>query len=203
MAAGRRSGNTHLAFRILFRQSLDLPAEQRRYANDAAEYPHERYHEYGTRRRPFLQIVHGLRDGPIPVQGYQTQVHDGRGAQQHVEGGVYVAPPVAEYPIAHQLVGQRKRHDDYAQEEVGHGQTGDEPVLHVLQRLLRHDGYDHQHVAHDHHDHQHDNYDGGEHDFWYRIRGRVHGLEYEIRGPVRVQRAVRIVQVTGAVLVHQ
>jgi len=196
-------GSTYLAFRILFRQPFDFPAEQGRYANDATEYPHERYHEYGPRRRPFFQVVDGLRDGPVPVKSYQTQVHDGRGAQEHVKGGVYVAPPVTKYPIAHQLVGQRKRHDDYTQKKVGNGQTRYEPVLHVLQRFLRHNRYDDQHVAHDHHDHQHDDNDGGEHDLRHRVRRRVNGLEYEVRSPVRIQRAVGVVQITGAVLVNQ
>lgn len=195
--------NTHLTFRIPLRHSLDLPAEQWWYAYDAAEYPDERDHEYGPRRRPLLKVVDGLRDGPVPVQGDQAQVHDGRGAQEHVQGGVYVAPPVAEYPVAHQLVGQRERHDDYAQEEVSHGQAGDEPVLHVLQRLLRDDGNDYQHVADHDHDHEHDDHDRCDHDLRHRVRGRVHRFEYVVR-PVWVQRAVGVVQVTGgAVLVHE
>lgn len=92
---------THLAFGISFGCPLDLPAEQRRYANDTAEYPHEPNHDDRPAGRPFFQVGDGLRDGPVPVQGDQAQVHDGRGAQEHVQGGVYVAPPVAEYPIAH------------------------------------------------------------------------------------------------------
>lgn len=115
---------------------------------------------------------------------------------------MYVAPPVAEYPVAHQLVGQRERHDDYAQEEVGHGQAGYEPVLHVLQRLLGHDGYDDQHVAHHHDDHEHDDHHGGDHYLRDRVRGWVHGLENVVR-PVGVDRAVGAVQVTGAVPVDQ
>jgi len=83
---------------------------------------------------------------------------------------VYLTPPVPEYPIAHQLVGQREWHDDYAQEEVGHGQAGDEPVLHVFQRLLRYDGNDNQHVAHDNDDHEHDYHDGSDNYFRYRVR---------------------------------
>ena len=93
-----------------------------------------------------------------------------------------VAPPVAEYPVAHDLVSQRERHDHQAQEEVGHGQASDEPVLYVLQRLLRGDGDDHQHVAHDDHDHQQCRQDGRQNDVRQRVPGWVQTLtEHDVR----------------------
>jgi len=55
---------------------------------------------------------------------------------------VDVAPQRAEHPVAHELVGQRERHDDQAEEEVADGQRRDEPVLQVLERLLGGDGDD-------------------------------------------------------------
>lgn len=202
MSQNKKKKCIYLAFWISFRYSFDLPAKQGRYTNDPAKYPHETDHHYGTCRRPLLQIVDGLRDRPIPVQCYQTQVHDRCGAQEDVEGCVYVTPPISEYPIAHQLVGQRKRHDDYAQEEIGHGQAGYEPVLDVFQRLFGHNGYDDQHVTDDYDDHEHDDHNGGNHDFRHRIRRRIHRLEYVVC-PVRVHRDVATVQVIGTVLVDQ
>lgn len=71
-----------------------------------------------------------------------------------------VTPPVAKDPVAHYLVGEREGHDDKAEEKVRDGERSDEPVLDVLERLLRRDGDDDQHVAHHDHDHEHSDDDG-------------------------------------------
>lgn len=102
-----------------------------------------------------------------------------------------IAPEVAEYPVAHQFVGERERHNHEAEEEVGDGQTGDEPVLYVLQGFLRGDRYDHQHVPDDDHDHQHGDHDGREDDRLHRVPTGVHRvLPEDDVGVVWIVRAI-------------
>jgi hypothetical protein len=157
--------NTYLTLGILYIWSaLHLPAEQRRDANEGGQYPDGAYHHHGTHGGALLEIFDRLSDTPIAIERDETQVHNRGRAQKNVHGRVDVAPPDPEYPVAHQFVGQRERHDHQAQKEVGHGQRGDEPVLDVLQRLLRGDRDDDQHVTDDHHDHQHGDNDGGDDD---------------------------------------
>lgn len=185
---------THRALGELLHRPLHLPAEERRDADDRREYPDQRDHDGGPGGSPLLQVVDGLRDGPVAVQRDEAEVHDGGGRQKHVHGRVYVAPEVAEYPVAHQLVGERERHDHEAEEEVGDGQTGYEPVLDVLQGFLRGDRDDHQHVPDDDDDHQHGDHDGREDDRLHRVPARVHRVlpEDDVR-VVRIVRAIRAV----------
>ena len=60
-----------------------------------------------------------------------------------------VAPPLAEYPVAHHLVSQWEGHDDETEQTVGHGQRADEPVLDAFEGTLGRDGDDDQNVAAD------------------------------------------------------
>ncbi len=69
---------------------------------------------------------------------------------------VVYLPYVSEYPVPHDLLRQRERHDEDAQREVCHGQRRHEPVLDILQRKLAEDGDDDEKVA--------DDDDGGEDD---------------------------------------
>jgi len=82
---------------------------------------------------------------------------------------MYIAPNRTEYPIAHQLVGQRKWYDQHAQKEVSDGEAGDKPVLNILQRFFGSDGDDHQQVANHHKYHEHDGEYGGDNNAGQRI----------------------------------
>lgn len=131
---------THLALGQLSLRHLHLPAEERGNADEGGHYPNRRDHDSGPCRRPGLEIVHCLGDAPVPVQRDEAQVHDRGGAEQDIHGRVDIAPPAAENPVAHQLVGQREGHYDEAEKEIRHRQRGYEPVLNILEGLLRGDG---------------------------------------------------------------
>ena len=78
----------------------DLPAEQRRDGYESREHPHREDHEHDPEGGPLGEVVDGLRDGPVPVERDQADVHDGGRAGQHVHRRVDVAPHLAEHPVA-------------------------------------------------------------------------------------------------------
>lgn len=67
-------------------------------------------------------------DVNVSVERYGTQVQYWRGGAHDVYGGPYVAEFRAEYPIAQQIVDQRKCHDQRTDKQVGDGQRGEEKV---------------------------------------------------------------------------
>jgi len=85
----------------------------------------------------------------VSVERYGAQVEYGRGGAHHVDGGPYVAEFGAEHPVALQVVDQRERHDQRADEQVGDGQRRQEQVADPPQASVRVDGHAHQHVAGD------------------------------------------------------
>ena len=112
---------------------------------------------------------------------------------------MHLAPEAAEDPVAHYLLGQRERHDDEANQEVWHGQRGDEPILDSLQRLLSRDGDAHQHVAHHDQDHDHSHEEGRQNDACPGVSTRVfpiRSFQYWpiIHGCPIVDRAVLVVR---------
>lgn len=95
-------------------------------------------------------------DVNVSVERYGAQVQYGRGGAHDVDGGPYVAELGAEYPIAQQIVDQRERHDQRADEQVGDGQRGEEQVTDPPQAPVRINGHAHQHVAGDRQEYDHD-----------------------------------------------
>lgn len=95
-------------------------------------------------------------DVNVSIERYGAQVQYGRGGAHDVNGGPYVAELCAEYPIAQQIVDQRKCHDQRADKQVGDGQRGEEQVADSPQAPVRIDGHAHQHVAGDRQEYDHD-----------------------------------------------
>lgn len=165
----------YLALGELALRRLLFPAEQRRDGDESAEDPHGGDHDDDALRRALTQVLDGVSDGPVAVETDETEVHYARGAQEHVDRGVDVAPPLAEHPVAHHLVGQRERHDDESQQTVGHRERADEPVLDALERALRRYGDDNEHVAADDHDHDERHENGSDDQTERRVAARVQG----------------------------
>lgn len=150
---------THLALWILLLCDRPFPPQQRWQTHHRRKHPNRGNHRRGSLWGPLLQILDCLGNAPEPVQTNQAQIVNTGRAQQHVHRGVYVAPQVPKRPVAHQLVRQRERHYHQSEKKIRHRQTGNKPVLYVLERLFRHYSYYHQHVAHhyDYHQNHHQN----------------------------------------------
>jgi len=88
-------------------------------------------------------------DVNVSVERYGAQVEYGRCGAHHVDGGPYVAEFGAEHPVALQVVDQRERHDQRADEQVGDGQRRQKQVADPPQTPVRVDGHAHQHVPGD------------------------------------------------------
>lgn len=107
------------------------------------------------------------RTGPdgthAPVDGDGAEVNDGRGAEEHVAAEPNVAHELPERPRRPERVGRVERHNEHADAHVGHRETNDQEVLHVLQRFVRENREDDEQVAADCGDReQHEGH--GEHD---------------------------------------
>ena len=152
---------------------LFLPAEERRDGDEAAEDPDGGDHDDDPLGRPLAQVLDGVRDGPVAVETDEAEVHDARRAEEDVDGRMNVAPPLAKDPVAHHLVGQRERHNDEAEEEVGDGQGADEPVLDPFEGSLREDGDDDERIAAHHHDHDDGDENGRDEETERRVAARV------------------------------
>lgn len=89
---------------------------------------------------------------------------------------MHVTPPVAEDPVAHEFVSQRKGHYHEAEKKIRHRETGDKPILDIFQGLFRHNGNNDQHVAHYNDNHKDcDNY-RGDHDVKERVTARINAM---------------------------
>lgn len=62
---------------VRHRLSFGLPPEKGRQGDADGEDPHQRDHDRGPLRSPFRRVLHGIRDGPVAVQGNDTEVQDG------------------------------------------------------------------------------------------------------------------------------
>ena len=108
------------------------------------------------------------------------------------------SPPVPPISVLTQQTGDEpKRHDDAADEQVGHGQRQQEVVGDALQRLLQTDGQADEHVAHDagHDEQQHGQVGeveaGGRHSVPVATDGRHVHRRRRRRGHLRELRARR------------
>lgn len=119
-----------------------------------------------------MQVVDGPRDRPESVERNETNVHDGRGAEQDVHGRVHVAPHLAKHPVSHELRRQREGHDEHADHRVGDCQRGDEPVLNARQVVLGEDGDDDEDVADEDDNHHCRDDDGQDDDGKLRVTAR-------------------------------
>jgi hypothetical protein len=165
-----------------------FPAQQGRDGDEGGEHPDGGDHEGRPRRCARVQVVDRASDGPVAIQTDQANVHDGGRAEQDVQGGVDLAPHLAERPVTHQLVGQGERHDGQADEHVRRRQGGDEPVLHGGQVVLGGYGDDHQKITDDD-DHHHEGHDQRQRDDRQLRILRRHHLHYlELRDSKGQQR---------------
>lgn len=85
----------------------------------------------------------------VSVERYGAQIENGRGGAHHVNGDPNVTELGAKHPVALEVIDQRERHDQSADEQVGDGQRGQEQVADPPQSPVRVDGHAHQHVAGD------------------------------------------------------
>jgi len=67
------------------RFSFNLPAEQRRDADNSRQDPDGRYHGRHARRRPLHGVLERALDDEIPVDTDGAQVQYGRSAEQNVK----------------------------------------------------------------------------------------------------------------------
>lgn len=92
-----------------------------------------------------------------------------------------VTPETPEYPISHQLIRERERHDYQPYRKVRDGEGRYEPVLNILEGLLRHDRNDDKHVPNDHNNHENNHENAGDDDVRQRIPARIKRVEADIR----------------------
>ena len=90
----------------LFAHLALVHGEQRREGDDRRNQPHHHDRRLDAARRPLRRVADGPRDGQVAVQADGAQVHDGRGAEEHIQGQVDFAPHGTEVPVTHQLIGQ-------------------------------------------------------------------------------------------------
>lgn len=194
---------TYLTLRVLLvLQSPYFPPEQGRNTDDSTQDPHHRDHDHRPPWRPLFQVVDGLRDAPVPVQTDEAQVDDARRTQENVHGAVDVAPEAAKDPVAHQFIGEGERHYNESDGEVSNGQTRDEPILNVFERLLGHDRDDDQHVADNDNDHEDNDEDTCNDNVCECITAGIKGVENNVcivEEAVVERHVVQIVQQNGIV----
>ncbi len=68
--------NFYLAFGEFSLRRLLLPSEERRDGDETAEDPDGGDHDDDPLGRPLAQILDGVRDGPVAIQGDEAKVHD-------------------------------------------------------------------------------------------------------------------------------
>lgn len=92
------------------------------------ENPHQHDHDCRPLRSPFRRVVHGVRDGPVAVQGDDTEVQDGSSATGDVRREPEVADDLSQGPAAGDCIHGADGHHQDGYQEVGERQGGDQVV---------------------------------------------------------------------------
>lgn len=130
--------------------------DERGEGNDGGQHPNDEDGAFNPAWRPPQVVLDGLGDGPVSVQADGAQVDDGRGAEEHVQRQVDLAPHFAKVPGAHQLLGQGERHHRGGDQDVCTCQRDQKQVLRRPQGSAGGDGDDDHDVA----EHGHEDEDG-------------------------------------------
>lgn len=113
---------------VRHRLSFGLPPEEGRQRDADGEDPHQRDHDRGPLGSPFRRVLHGVRNGPVAVQGDDTEVQDGGCATGDVRRQPEVADHLAQRPAAGDRVHGTDGHHQDGHEQVGDRQGGDQVV---------------------------------------------------------------------------
>jgi len=146
--------------------------EQGREGDGGGDEPHHHDGGFDAFGGPLAAVRHpGNRQ--VAVQRDGAQVHDGGGAEQHVQRQVDLAPQGFEVPVAEQLVGQGEGDDECGHQDVRGGQRHEEQILRSPESPARQNGYDDHDVPHDGED-DHQGYGSGEGRRGFRgVRGEL------------------------------
>uniref|UniRef100_A0A096LR21 Uncharacterized protein n=1 Tax=Poecilia formosa TaxID=48698 RepID=A0A096LR21_POEFO len=118
-----------LALRLRAELLVAVDRHERRGGDEGRDQPHDQDDALDALRSPLQVVLDSLRNGPVPVQADCAQVHDGGGAEQHVQSQIDAAPNFPEIPVAHEFIGQREGHHQSGDQDVRGGQGHQEQVL--------------------------------------------------------------------------
>ena len=91
-----------LNFKPMYVPNLS-PAQERRYWDKRADQPTGDDHKDDPAGGAGVEVVDGLGDAEVPVEGDEADIGDGGRAEHHVHLGVDGAPEGAKHPVAQQL----------------------------------------------------------------------------------------------------
>ena len=89
-------------------------------------------HDKSSCSCPLSQVLERIGDGPVPVEAEDEEVEDGRCAGRVVDPDPELAEGHSEQPVLRKDVNGADWHDEQTYDEIGHGQTDDEHVAHLL-----------------------------------------------------------------------
>lgn len=124
-----------------------LAPEEGWQRNGDGEHPHQHDHDRRPPGSPFGRVLHRVRDGPVAVQGDDTEVQDGGRATGDVRREPEVADHLAQGPAAGDRVQGADGHHQDGDEQVRHRQGGDQIVGRRVQLPRPVHGGDHERVG--------------------------------------------------------